>query len=51
MTDLYDKVRDDAEFRSFTAEQVGLGFTPPQARKASAADVPRCSPEEKLVTA
>jgi len=33
MTDTYDKVRDDLEFRRFTAEQVGLGFDPPEVRK------------------
>lgn len=33
MTDVYDKVREDVEFRRFTAEQVGLGFDPPEVRK------------------
>ena len=33
MTDTYDKVRDDLEFRRFTAEQVGLGFECPEVRK------------------
>jgi len=33
MTDLYDRVREDVEFRRFTAEQVGLGFDPPEVRK------------------
>jgi integrase len=39
MTDTYDKVRDDLEFRRFTAEQVGLGFECPEVRKPVRSDV------------
>ena len=35
MTDTYDKVRDDLEFRRFTAEQVGLGFECPRCENQS----------------
>ena len=51
MTDNYDRVREDLEFRRFTAEQAGLGFTPPEARKPVAPHAPHLNPEKSLVTA
>jgi integrase len=35
VTDGYDFVRQDREYRRLTAEQAGLGFTPPEVRKPS----------------
>jgi len=41
MTDTYDKVGEDLEFRRFTAEQVGLGFVPPATCKPVSPHSPR----------
>jgi integrase len=51
MTDNYDRVREDVEFRRFTAEQVGLGFTPPEARKPVAPSAPQVNPSTVTVSA
>ena len=50
MTDNYDRVREDLEFRRFTAEQVGIGFIPPVARQPVSAVSPRVTPSSESVT-
>lgn len=48
MTDLYDKVRDDAEFRRFASEQAGLGFIPPVTGRPVEPHEPRIVPSNDL---
>jgi integrase len=50
MTDHYDKVREDAEFRRFTVEQVGLGFIPPVAAKRVSPYSPHDEPSLEVVS-
>jgi hypothetical protein len=47
MTDHYDKVREEVKFRRDVAEQVGLRFNPPEARKSVAPFAPHLNPEER----
>ena len=51
MTDNYDRVREDLEFRRFTAQQVGLGFDPPVAVKQVSPHSPQKEGPKSLVTA
>ncbi|HUO25185.1 MAG TPA: tyrosine-type recombinase/integrase [Candidatus Aquilonibacter sp.] len=45
VTDGYSKVREDVEYRHFTAEQAGLGFDPPALPKPVAPYAPQGHPQ------
>jgi hypothetical protein len=50
VTDLYDRVREDRDSR-FIAEQVGLGFDPPEVRKPVVSPrSPHSHPEKLFVS-
>jgi len=52
MSDHYDKIREDVDFRCDVAERVGIGFELPKLSFVpSAANVPKRSEEAEVVTA